>query len=475
MVPEQATGRAHGGDQPPTQCLQHYPTSRRKPLSAAALGLTSETADGIRHMELLAEDDEQFLRVIFVQLRSITAKARNELVRNLGNRDGDHLLILTKDFEVLEFVLIDKETRRRHGPGGGPGVRVFPRIVTVIRKASTNLDRRILRRLTWTGKDGLDQFDKLRSVFEAAHYSGMYFQNRALFADHYLETRLREDAAWGDDPSTAFAAIRDLFANARGRFGNKPEQTVRDELYQPVWKLLGFKAKVAKAAKQDHLTPDYELHGTDGTPLTVAFVYRWDRWLDGPDLNDPDTPEENPGAAVVTTLTEGKARWVIVTNGKCWRLYSRDAHSRSTNFYEVDLEEALLASGESVDNSGGIIVRSFTSMRSNSRSRNVAASRLGFKTQTFFFGATTKTSTRGFARCVLAAGVVASASLLLVAAGFGWGDGRLRGLRRTRAHGLSFSLVWCFVWPAFSFAPTLPDRVGATRRSHPVSDGAESS
>jgi len=329
---------------------RHYPTNRRKPLSASALGLTSETADGIRHMELLAEDDEQFLRVIFVQLRSITAKARYELVRNLGNRDGDHLLILTKDFEVLEFVLIDKETRRRHGPGGGPGVRVFPRIVTVIRKASTNLDRRILRRLTWTGKDGLDQFDKLRSVFEAAHYSGMYFQNRALFADHYLETRLREDAAWGDDPSAAFAAIRDLFANARSRFGNKPEQTIRDELYQPVWKLLGFKAKVAKAAKQDHLTPDYELHGADGTPLTVAFCYHWDRWLDGPDLNDPDTPDENPGAAVVSALAEGKARWVIVTNGKYWRLYSRDAHSRSTNFYEVDLEEALLASGETDPN-----------------------------------------------------------------------------------------------------------------------------
>lgn len=59
-----------------------------------------------------------------------------------------------------------------------------------MRKASTHLDRRILRRLTWTGTDGLDQFSKLRNVFEAAHYDGKYFQNRALFADHYLESRL---------------------------------------------------------------------------------------------------------------------------------------------------------------------------------------------------------------------------------------------------------------------------------------------
>lgn len=327
-----------------------YPSDRREELSAAAFGLPPETADAIRKMELLAEDDERFFRVIVVQLRSVTAKARNELARNLGSRSADHLLILTKDFDVLEFVLIDKETRQRHAPGGGPSVRVIPRVVTVMRKASTHLDRRILRRMTWTGKDGLDQFDKLRSIFEAAHYSGQYFQNRALFADHFLETRLREDAAWRDDPSAAFAAVRDLLSNARSRWTNKPEQTVRGELFEPLWKLLGFKAKVAKAANKDHLTPDYELHGTDDKSLTVAFCYRWDRWLDGPDLNDPDTPEENPGAAVVSALAEGKARWIIVTNGKYWRLYSRDAHSRSTNFYEVDLEEALLASGETDPN-----------------------------------------------------------------------------------------------------------------------------
>lgn len=326
-----------------------YPTDRRTELSASAFGLSPDTADAIRKMELLAEDPEGFLRVILVQLRSVTAKARNELARNLGGRTGDHLLILTKDFDVLEFVLIDKETRRRHGPGGGPGVRVIPRVITVMRKASTHPDRRILRRLTWTGKDGLDQFDKLRSVFEAAHYSGQYFQNRALFADHYLETRLRENSAWSDNPAAAFAAVRALMNGARGRWGGKPEQAVRDELFEPVWKQLGFKAKVAKTAKQDHPAPDYELHGSNGT-LTVAFCYRWDRWLDGPDLNDPDTPEENPGAAVVSTLAEGKARWVIVTNGKYWRLYSREAHSRSTNFYEVDLEEALLASGETDPN-----------------------------------------------------------------------------------------------------------------------------
>src|SRR5205823_6621109 len=71
---------------------------------------------------------------------------------------------------------------------------------------------------------------------------------------------------------------------------------------------------------------------------------------DGPDLNDADTPEENPGACVVTALDQGNADWILVTNGRLWRLYSRQAHARATNFYEVDLVEALTASGDTDPN-----------------------------------------------------------------------------------------------------------------------------
>jgi hypothetical protein len=63
-----------------------------------------------------------------------------------------------------------------------------------------------------------------------------------------------------------------------------------------------------------------------------------------------ETSEENPGACVVTALEEGLANWIIVTNGRQWRLYSRRAHSRATNFYEVDLIEALIASGDTDPN-----------------------------------------------------------------------------------------------------------------------------
>lgn len=327
-----------------------YPTGDRRQLTATSLGLTGDAAQAMQSIELLAADEDDFFRVVFVKVRSITAKVRNDLARKLGQTGSDHLIVLAGNFDVLEFVLLDKRTRQQKGPVGGGTVQIIPRTLSVNRKANTQLDRRILRRLTWTGSDGLDQFEKLRSVFESAVFTSHYFQNRALFADHYLQERLPDDAAWRDNPSEPFAETKQLLRDARHRWTGKAEQIVRDELYEPLWKLLGFKSEVNKRADQSNWEPDYILKGKGGTTRTVAFVYRWDRWLDGPDLNDPDTLEENPGAAVVSALANEHAQWAIVTNGKLWRLYSREAHSRSTNFYEVDLEEALVASDETDPN-----------------------------------------------------------------------------------------------------------------------------
>ena len=327
-----------------------YPTGVRKELTASSLELTGDTAQAVRAVELLAADEDDFFRVVFAHVRSITAKVRNDLARKLGRTGSDHLVVLASNFDVLEFVLLDKRTRRTKGPAPTGGVQIIPRTVSVNRKTNGTLDRRILRRLTWTGTDGLDQFEKLRSVFESAVFTSHYFQNRALFSDHFLRDRLPEDAAWGDNPREPFNRTKDLLHDARKRWTGKAEQALRDELFEPIWKVLGFKAKVNKRADQDRLEPDYILNGSGRQSQASAFVYRWDRWLDGPDYNDPDTPEENPGAAVVSALANGNGDWVIVTNGKLWRLYSREAHSRSTNFYEVDVEEALAASDETDPN-----------------------------------------------------------------------------------------------------------------------------
>lgn len=328
-----------------------YDTGRRKSLTSESIGLSGDSAAPIRAIEVLSEDAEGFMRVVFVQLRSLTAKSRYDLARVLGKSNVDHLLILTRDFSVLEFVLLDKRRHELRGPVAGQRIQVVPLVVAVDRKAPGSRELRTIRRFTWTCRDGLEQFDKLRSVFEAAAFAEDYFCNRALFADHFLLSRLRDDSAWRENPTEPFHQTKSLLDGARQRWLGKGEEEARRELFEPLLKMLGFTASASKPADKNSTTPDYLLLDDSGHKISAAFVYAWDRWLDGPDfqLGQP-TADENPGAAVVTALEEDVADWIIVTNGRQWRLYSKQAHSRATNFYEVDLTEALIASGDTDPN-----------------------------------------------------------------------------------------------------------------------------
>ena len=204
-----------------------YETGARAELTPEAIGLSGDSATAIRRIERLSEDSEGFLNVVFAQLRSLTARSRNDLARVLGRTNVDHVLILTSDFGILEFVLLDKQIRQRSGPGATHRVQVTPRVIAVDRKAPGRLQLRALRRLTWTTRDGLEQFDKLRSVFEAAAFTEEYFQNRALFADHYLLDRLRDAREWRDNPSAVFLKVRELMQDAHQRLVGQPEESTR--------------------------------------------------------------------------------------------------------------------------------------------------------------------------------------------------------------------------------------------------------
>ena len=181
-----------------------YDTGARAVLTPEAVGLSGNATAPIHQIELLSEDSESFLRVVFVRLRSLTAKSRNDLARVLGRTNIDHLLILASDFEILEFVLLDKRKQESRGAATAQRLQVVPRTFSVNRRSPGRLEMRALRRLTWTGADGLEQYEKLRAAFKSAVFTEEYFQNRALFADHYLTDRLRDDPAWAENPSEAF-------------------------------------------------------------------------------------------------------------------------------------------------------------------------------------------------------------------------------------------------------------------------------
>ena len=328
-----------------------YDTADRTLLSPEAVGLSGESASAIKKIELLSEDPEQFLRVVFAQPKSLTAKVRNDLVRVLGKSNLDHLLILASDFDTLEFVFLDKRKREQKGPVGGERIQVVPKTFKrrppASRRRSNGAscgDSPGPAGMPWSSSTSSAAFSTPPPTPANTSRTGACSPTTscgiACGTTRPGGTTLRRCSP----SSVIFCGMPRLAGAARTR------TRCGTQLLEPLFKKLGFKATVNRPSKTDQTQPDYLLKSGDGGKLTAAFVYAWDRWLDGPDLNDTDTPEENPGACVVTALDAGTADWIIVTNGRLWRLYSRQAHARATNFYEVDLVEALTASGDTDPN-----------------------------------------------------------------------------------------------------------------------------
>src|SRR5437868_839334 len=341
-----------------------YDTNDRLIQNVAAIGFTSDTLkSAITHIERLASQDARMFEVYLFELKSVTIATTQGIVRAFRNRPGDYLLVLTHDYLRLDCVLVERyssefpKPQETFGlPSASKQVGVRPRILTVYRRNPDDVALRVLRRFSYTESDTIAQYEKLLSAYDVAYWSEPFFNNRALFSDYYLTTRLPDSPEWENASGAgamtrAFRELRELYADVRETFSNQPEKVVRARLLEPVLATLGFAARPVKASNSSAAEPDYRLYpasvpgqATD-KPLALCLTYTWGRNLDGKDeQRDSQTPDENPGAVVVTLLDSGEADWAIVTNGKIWRLYSAKAHSRATNYYEIDLEETLAQS-----------------------------------------------------------------------------------------------------------------------------------
>ena len=326
-----------------------YSTDARIEQTAQNLGITSEGAKRpINYIRLIANEDA-FLQVYLFELKSVTMTNIRELSRAFRNKAGNYLFVLTSEYNRLDFVLLERlapvGTSNRIGTRHS-GIR--PRVLTIDRAAPGTVAIRVLRRFTFTESDPFFQYEKLLSAYSIADWSEEYFNNRALFSDYFLKHRLPTRSEWSQDPKPAYRELKAIYKESLSKYLSEREDKIRSELFEPTFKQLGFKYKIGKASTDPaHERPDYYLYSPEpnpktDTPLAVALVYQWGRSLDGKDdRRDKDTPDENPGSAVVSLLEADHAPWAIVTNGQTWRLYSQKTHSRATNYYEIDLTEAL--------------------------------------------------------------------------------------------------------------------------------------
>lgn len=217
-----------------------YDTDTRTQQTPANLGITAEgTVRPVRKVELIA-DQESLFQIYLFELTSVTVSHTRALARTFRNRAGNYLLILTSDYERLDFVLLEKYLPADGGDGSSfaqKQVGIRPRILTVDRLKPGPIHMRVLRRLTWTESDPFAQYDKLLSAYALADWSEEYFNNRALFSDYYLKERLRDFPVWKEDPKPSYLKLRELYQGAasRGQRGtffflkSRPRRPANDE------------------------------------------------------------------------------------------------------------------------------------------------------------------------------------------------------------------------------------------------------
>jgi len=301
----------------------------------------------IKKIELIADQDG-LLQVYLFELKTVTVALTQTISRALRNLPPNILMVLTSDdYERVDFVLLEKLLPKETKRGiGSKQIGVLPRVLSVGRRNPKKIDLRILRRLAYTEDDGWAQYEKLVSAFSAIGWTTDYYTNRALFSDYVLNNRLRSLPEWQDNPTTTFRELTRTCYDAGINFSEKSDQSCYLENYvTPILKQLGyhFIHKDLALMGQDE-QPDYFLYLSDVKDNAIAgfCAFPWNRMLDAMDITkDPQRGDVIPGQYVVGLLERHELSWIIVTNGKIWRLYSKKAHSKATEFYEVDLEEIL--------------------------------------------------------------------------------------------------------------------------------------
>ncbi|MBM4431708.1 MAG: class I SAM-dependent DNA methyltransferase, partial [Chloroflexi bacterium] len=197
-------------------------------------------------------------------------------------------------------------------------------------------------------------------------------RNHYLFSDYYLNTLLPRQPDWREadvQAAQALKAIRQLYTDRHALL--RPtvgEPALEDQWIRPILDLLGhtYHVQPSLPSPEGSRTPDYALFADEaahraalphlgtaeffGAALAVADAKRWDRSLDKrlTDGAGDAFSNANPSYQIDYYLRISKRDWGLLTNGRLWRLYSRESSFRLDCYYEVDLI-TLLEQGQVQD------------------------------------------------------------------------------------------------------------------------------
>jgi hypothetical protein len=324
-----------------------YDVSDPAEQTAAGLGVAERVQHLIRMARRLvgqrsAPGLPPALEIYWFETTTLTADLRQAVVASFRNKPAQVLLLMTtRDFIQLDFVLVQKSLAV---VASGGQVTVSHQLFSVDRRHPSRVHLRVVNRITNVAADPFAQFDRIRDAFRLAEWSEDEFNNRNLFSDYFLKHRLTQPSqfpVWQADAKPAFKQLAGAY-QAAGDARSLSSGDYLVKLIKPLLHGLGFVPLPGPAGdgQADFLLKPASAP-VDAPPVAGLLVYPWDRPLDRKDDQDGPRSEDVPGIRIVKVLEEQKLPWAILTNGKDWRLYSAQAHSRATNYYEIDLPDAL--------------------------------------------------------------------------------------------------------------------------------------
>lgn len=198
--------------------------------------------------------------------------------------------------------------------------------------------------------------------------SELWFQNRSLFSDHFLQARLPQWDEWKADGNlhVFHEKLAALLQSKKAILPTLNESQTEKEFIQPVLELLDYAnsyivqapTKISKHTGR----PDYALFPDEATKnmayqktkgidyswcIGIADAKYWERELDLTKYSERDTfTNLNPSFQIVSYLTGTQQKWGMLTNGRLWRLYYTKSHLPLGNYYQVDLAQLLEQSPE---------------------------------------------------------------------------------------------------------------------------------
>ena len=189
--------------------------------------------------------------------------------------------------------------------------------------------------------------------------------SKSLFSEHYLTHRLADHREWREDAGAALAACHQLYMAKKALLSRYNEDQTEEEFILPLLRnVLGFEGAytVEASVRRQGRTqrPDYTLFanaaskteadrhlGDDAAfysrAVAIADAKYWQRPLSQKRAGDERDAwqNSNPSFQIVNYLVATRVDWGILTNGRIWRLYSRQISGTATEFYEVDLVDIL--------------------------------------------------------------------------------------------------------------------------------------